>query len=193
MRNMFNKKTKKRLPSRGFALLLAMVVVSVVLAISLSLLNITLKQYTLSATARDSEISFHAANTMMDCLRLYRLSPDTATSFVSSNGPNINCTGTDQSPTNSSAIDVGGGDTLYVHTYQFNVGSGSDLLCTNASIYTANAASGDIDYSLSNEGLENFECPTGTTCTMIFARGYNRPCSDLDSIRTVQRELTAQF
>jgi len=185
----FNNKT----PSSGFALLLSMVVISVVLAISLSLLNITLKQYTLSATARDSEISFHAANTMIDCLRLYRLAPDTSGAFLSGSGPDINCTGSDQSPTNSSSIDIGGGETLYVHTYQFNVGSGSDLLCTNASIYVANAQNGDIDYSLSNEGLQNFECPTGTTCTMIFARGYNRPCNDLDSIRTVQRELTAQF
>jgi len=179
--------------SQGFALLLTMVVVSVVLAISLSLLNVTLKQYTLSATSRDSEIAFHAANTIMDCLRFYRSDSSTASGFLSSSGPAIDCTGGgSESSTNSSALSADG-ETIYRHTYTFNIGESPNLLCTDASIYTAAAADNDIDYTLSNEGLGDFECPAGTTCTYIFARGYNRPCNDLSSIRTVQRELTAQF
>lgn len=46
----------------GFALLLALIVSSVVLAIGISILNISVNQINLSATARESEFSFQAAH-----------------------------------------------------------------------------------------------------------------------------------
>ncbi len=62
---MAQRKTNAKV-SAGFALLLTMIVVAVTLAVGLSLLNITLKQFTLSSTSRDSEIAFHAADSGLE-------------------------------------------------------------------------------------------------------------------------------
>ncbi|MFW6210467.1 MAG: hypothetical protein ACOC4E_03185, partial [Patescibacteria group bacterium] len=53
----------------GFALLITLLVVGVVLAVGAVLLDLTIKQVQLSSTAKDSEIAFHAANAGMECAR----------------------------------------------------------------------------------------------------------------------------
>ncbi|MEX0930842.1 MAG: hypothetical protein WDZ68_00955, partial [Candidatus Paceibacterota bacterium] len=156
------------------------------LAIGLSMLNITLKQFTLSLTARDSEIAFHAANTGLECLQYTRNSDPTA--FLNPNAPSVTCGGDTSAPTKKHP---GGG--VYGHVYTFDVDGNDGDMCIEVSLYTASPSGSDITRPLNNEGLAEFECPAGVTCTMIFSRGYNRACDDRDSIRTVQRELTIQF
>ncbi len=56
----------------GFALLLTLIISSVALSIGLSLLDITVKQLSLGATARESEIAFQVAATAMNCLQFAR-------------------------------------------------------------------------------------------------------------------------
>lgn len=51
----------------GFALLFTVLVVSILLAISLSISNITLRELVLSSTTRDSHIAFYAADTAYEC------------------------------------------------------------------------------------------------------------------------------
>lgn len=51
----------------GFAILYAILMVSIVLTISLSLLNITFKQIIFSVTGRDSKIAFYAADSALQC------------------------------------------------------------------------------------------------------------------------------
>ena len=48
--------------NKGYALILSIVVSSVVLSIGLSLLNIVQKEIILSATGRDSQFAFYAAD-----------------------------------------------------------------------------------------------------------------------------------
>lgn len=52
---------------KGFTLLYAVLVSSIVLSASLSIINIALKQHKLSALSRESQIAFYAANTGVDC------------------------------------------------------------------------------------------------------------------------------
>lgn len=52
---------------KGFALLFTVLVVSILLAISLSISNITLRELVLSSTTRDSHIAFYAADTAYEC------------------------------------------------------------------------------------------------------------------------------
>jgi len=59
---MLNNKKQK-----GFTLLYAVLVSSIVLSASLSIINIALKQHKLSALSRESKIAFYAANTGIDC------------------------------------------------------------------------------------------------------------------------------
>jgi len=52
---------------RGFTLLIAVILTSVILSVGLALLDIALKQVTLSSTARQSQYAFYAADSAMEC------------------------------------------------------------------------------------------------------------------------------
>lgn len=193
-------------PNNGFALLLTLVVSSVVLAIGLSLLSITLKQLTLSSTARDSEYSFHAANTGLECTQFALLD---STSFFngSANVNSIACG--DYSPVstkfrrNSNVQNNQG--TIRQYIYEFNNDGSGNVggSCINVSVYTFDVTGVtpadrlvirpfDV-FTNTVEGLPSAKCNAGGQCIYIFSRGYNRACNELGSIRTVQRELTLTF
>jgi Tfp pilus assembly protein PilX len=53
--------------SRGFTLLIAVILTSVILSIGLALLDISYKQITLAATARQSQYAFYAADSGLEC------------------------------------------------------------------------------------------------------------------------------
>lgn len=174
----------------GFALLLTLIVVAVTLAIGLSLLNITLKQFTLSSTARDSEVAFHVSNSGLECMQAYRASA--ADTYLAGGSVSANCGEISDAPTRTSRS--AGGGTVHHYEYEFeDFGSGD--VCVETSMYIVDmraSTSGLTNYAV-NEGLEDIDCAAGVVCTTIFSRGYNRNCGDLSSIRTVQRELTVQF
>lgn len=56
---------------RGVAILFAILLVSIVLTVGLSLLNITLRQLLLSSLARESQFAFYAADSARACARYY--------------------------------------------------------------------------------------------------------------------------
>jgi len=59
----------------GFALLLTLVIITIILAVGLTMLQITMKQLSLSAIARESEIAFYAASTGIECMQYWRSFP----------------------------------------------------------------------------------------------------------------------
>lgn len=175
---------------RGFALLLTLVVISIVLAIGLSMLHITIKQLSLSNVSRDSEIALHAARSGIECMQYYRYDSITLADMLDGgSAPNILCGG---SSSISSGTDHSGTTYNYYYTYQIGTN-----LCVETSIYLLDAtgvSSGSPDLTRStNEGLSTLSCSPGNMCTTIFSRGFNRACTDRDSFLTVQRELTLQF
>jgi hypothetical protein len=62
MNKLFLKKNK------GFTILFAVIVSSLVLAIGLSIANITLKQIKISSLGRESQIAFYAADSASECI-----------------------------------------------------------------------------------------------------------------------------
>jgi hypothetical protein len=62
-----NKKQDKKFKEKGFTLLFAVLVSTLVLAIGASIISIALKQVILSGSARDSQFAFYAANTGVEC------------------------------------------------------------------------------------------------------------------------------
>ena len=64
--------------SRGFALLMTLLVVAVVVSITLAVIELSIKQLNLAVTAKDSEIAFHAANAGMECVRYARRTASTS-------------------------------------------------------------------------------------------------------------------
>lgn len=181
---------------KGFALLITLVVVSVVLAIGLSLLFVTNKQYLLAVTAIESEKSFQAAQVGLECMRYHRGQPATKSQLLKEGGatpPSLSCAG--QSSANlaqATTIYNDSGRLLYNYRYQYVI---DGELCVEPSLYVADlrGATTDLNYNVTGEGLGTIECTAGTICTVVFARGYNRPCDQLDSIFTIQREITIQY
>ena len=71
--------------------------------------------------------------------------------------------------------------------------NGDQDLCSEGYMYVIDARSGAETVNFSNQGLVQESCATGDICTVVFARGFNRACNELNSLRTVQRELTISF
>ncbi len=183
----------------GFALLLTLVVISVVLAIGLSLLNITVKQFTLSATARDSELAFHAANTGVECAQAAANSVDL---FAGAAPPNVDfdCANISASAANRETPDTdvyqysaSEGDSGTAGGFTWSAGSGE--VCTEVDLFLLDAQSGDMsfDFASAGFGIGTEVCSDGNVCTYIFSRGYNRPCDSLSGLRVVQREITVDY
>ena len=187
-------------PNRGFALLITLVVISILLSIGLSLLQITLKQISFSSIARESEVALYAANSAIECMQYHRAQPGTRSDLLNEGSgdwpPVLECADTnplDQQET--TLINGASGVFLYNYWYQYDLSANNT--CIEASIYMADMrdATSDIDQDITGagEGLSTISCDSGEICTTIFARGYNRPCSQLDSLFTVQRELTIEY
>jgi len=61
----FFKTTEKR--KKGFTLLFAVLVSSLIISISATVISIALRQTIISSTGRESQYAFYAANTVMEC------------------------------------------------------------------------------------------------------------------------------
>lgn len=185
----------------GFALLLTILVVSVVVSITVTIIELTLKQVNLSVTARDSEIAFHAANAGMECTRyMSRI----ASSSIENRDNNIRfyCFGLDQQiGRQNQVLSVTGGDgtvTRYSGLVTWNTGdrcssvdmvvmqvdeaATSDMVITNLeTIYPGFPAS------------DNKNCTAGSRCIVSEVTGYNKPCNRITDPGTVRREILLEF
>lgn len=183
---------QKQKQEAGFALLLTLVIVSVVLAIGLSLLDITLKQLILSGTARDSEIAFHAAYAGVECAEYY--AREDYTEFMKPTPNDLaDCVGAGG---DLALYDSGDNGEWYRSKYRGDWGPVGDERCSEADIYILDGvgSGGPVSYDFTTEyGYKNVTCTEGAICTFIFARGYNRACSDTGTLGTIQREVISQF
>lgn len=191
----------KQRTTEGFALLLAIVIASILLAVGLTMLSITVKQLTLSSIARESEIAFHAAAAGMECIRYHRRENDTLqfTDAVTADGaaPVIDCF--DQSSQSSDREDEravnSDGYTNEFH-YEFDWGDGGTARCSQVDLYVMMGIADSYvdDFSDVSAVIDDKTCPVGGACSVVIARGYNKSCTDLaNGLATVEREITAQF
>lgn len=146
---------------RGFTLLIAVVLTSVILSVGLALLDIAYKQVILSSTARQSQFAFYAADSAMECA-LYWDQQQNAFSYTSPLS-SIRCNATDLPLTTSQS----GG----IRTTTFTVPCPGG---TNASvtIYKTNGTA---------------VCNSGTATSCLFASGFN-VCNASDP-RRIERGL----
>jgi hypothetical protein len=177
----------------GFTILYATIVSGIVLAIGLSVLNITLKQFLLSSVARESEVAFHAAYAGIECLRFYDRSTTDGHSFdIGSPSANINCFGgTDTSPDTPASGQAQ--DVAYTWT------ADGTAVCTEAEIYKFHDTTADAPIAQSQGGpipdneVVLDECPQNAYCTVIQSRGYNAACNSKSGPRVVEREITIEY
>lgn len=183
-------------PNKGFAMLITLVVVSVILAIGLSLLFVTTKQYELAVAASESEKAFQAANIGLECMRYHRAQPNTLKILLKETStavPSLACAGVNPNATpQGSTLYSQNNQFLYSYKYAYTTNIGQ---CIETSLFVSDVrnATANFEYSITGEGLSTISCTAGTFCTAVFSRGYNRPCNQLNSIFTIQREITIQY
>jgi len=189
-------KSNNIINQRGFALLITIVVISVVLAVGISLLNITVKQISLSITGRDSEVAFHAAQGGVECMQQLLNTTDYITGV-----PLPDTTSCLDNTIDVESVSIDDGvDELFIDEYQLHFpdsngvtwSNGEFDVCTQVDAYIINATTqtSDVNEIILGQGVDRLECEAGEYCTYVFSRGYNRPCNDLSSLRTIQREIT---
>lgn len=188
--------------NNGFALLLAIVIASVLLAIGLTMLAITVKQLTLSSVARESEIAFHAANAAMECVRYHRTEnrlDDYTDRVTDPVAPIIDCFGVSSDDNSSFIFHDATPQFTNGFSYEFDWGTVGSERCSRIDLYVMQSEGSDytVNFSafssaLGSDGVKT--CPEGSTCSAAIARGYNRACGDVDrGLATVEREVTAQY
>jgi len=186
----------------GFALLMTVVVVGVVIAIGLTVLDLSVKQVRLSTNAKDSEIAFHAANGGIECAQYWRR----ASSSQMERGQTIapRCCGSAVGTNTVTPITSGvtGNGAVYQYRYEFTWGS-PDVRCTQITTLVASSTIQGSGLTIANTTLvntlpgypddQNKTCNPGEQCTIVSVRGYNRACNNISSFGTVQREVLLQF
>ena len=179
----------------GFALLLAIIISSVVLAIGLSILNISINQINLSATARESELAFQTAHAGMDCIWYWRNENASFYTQLNATIPPIDCFR--NNPITVGKTTLSSTPSGHINSYQYTFEWGSPARCTSVEMVVFNANAGDLSRTFNNTGVGNNgvkTCNRGNICTVLFSQGYNRSCAELStSIFSVQRELVVEF
>lgn len=203
----------------GVTLLVALLLVGVLLGISTSLLNVSLKQYQLAGIAYSSEIAFQAANAGMECA-LYHDYPKTGSSTfaVPANGdeqiaqPTLNCmnggivsvVGRPNTPgtpsyagnTNGHTPNDGFSVSGEEQNFQFDLGTSLEV-CVDVSVYKYKSDSGDLVRSVrGNDFGKGVSCSQNSECTIVQSRGYNVDCTTVNAgtnPRIVEREYTLVY
>lgn len=189
----------------GFALLLAIIISSVMLAIGVSVLKISVNQVNLATTARESEFAFQAAHAGVDCLAYWRNESAisytrilTYDQFYAQSMPPINCFGFPSTAAASSRLrlqnDEGHSST---DVYFYDLDWGSPVRCTRMRMTIVNAYGADLAIPYPSPIIGNSTakiCKAGTICNYIVSDGYNRSCDETDSsIFSIQREIVYEF
>ena len=187
--------------SRGIALLITLLLMSVLLGISSSLLNITLKQYQFSGIGLASEQAFQAANAGLECLSYWDNNidgtfPDYPISRFDVNGDRSGTTSESGVSCMGSSSDdlVNAGNTVVSGEEQrFRFSWGTSAVCTEVSIYKFynTGSSQSMNAALDQTGTN--DCASGVVCTVVRSRGYNVACAASFPLRTIERELTQRY
>jgi len=178
--------------NRGFTILIATLVAAVVLAIGLSILSITTKQVQLAGIARQSEIAFQAASAALECVRFNDVNTDDGGVFDVTNPQTgyaeVTCFGVKDTVSSDSDSDGSGGPSSGENQkLDFTWGDAGDI-CSKIELYKFYDADNAID--LDTYGITAYDCPAGTACTLVKARGYNKRCGDINTEGAIERELT---
>jgi len=197
-----NMHTKKN--QEGITLLITLLLMGVLLGVSSSLLNITLKQFQLSGIAFASEVAFQAANAGMECA-LYHDFPQSGTGEFDvppdgteqASQPEIACVGESAVSADDTLDDDQNGrmKSGEEQNFQFTWGDPGFRVCSDISVYKFSDATNDVPVEVNGVDMRGgVPCPANSVCTVIQSRGYNVECDDIESgLRVVEREYTQVY
>lgn len=205
--NCHNMKSVTNNKDQGFALLMTLIVVGVVISVGLSMLDLALKQVRLSSNAKDSEIAFHATNAGVECAQYWRLKEkdkmekgDTVNNVSCFGAPGVNV-----SPLGASLV-IGGGNAnkdAYLYSYEFEWGSANDRCTKISTLVASSSVANPLALEITDTDMRsmflgypvtgNFTCDPGSQCTVVSIKGYNKPCGSIGGYGVVEREVLLQY
>lgn len=185
----------------GFALLMTLLVVAVVVSITLAVIELSIKQLALSVTAKDSEIAFYAANAGMECVRYARRTASTSLE-AGVNSVSFNCFNRTQNlgRQTQSLTENGGDGEIYRYRSEVSWGTNDRCSVIDMVVLTVpDTETSDMQIPNLNSLYEGYPagdtktCSPGAKCTVAQVTGYNRPCGSLTLPGTVRREILLEF
>ncbi len=197
---MIFKQTQKH--QDGFALLLSLIVLGVVVSVALTMIEITIKQLQLSTIAKDSELAFHASSAGVECLRYWRLASSTEFETQLGDTVDMDCLGAAPvRPTRTLRVPDGiSPGTVDLYSAQFSWGSPARCSKIDFIVIASDPADGDATvYDVGNDLVgypspSNKSCPAGGKCTYVSAKGYNTTCNNVGlGIGVVEREVLLEL
>ena len=202
-------KNKKQHRESGFALLIALIVVTALISIGLSVLDLSVRQVRLSSNAADSEIAFHAANAGIECAVYWRRENTAATAMDNGNSISPECFDETPSPASvpgsnaNSYLDSSADASAYIYNYEFTWGTPNR--CSEIRVLVINADESGDGAIISNANITSTNlfpgypstaaksCSAGAVCSVISVQGYNKACTSTNTYGTVQREVLIQL
>jgi len=191
----------------GFALLITILTVGVVVSATLAIVELSRMQLKLSVDSRDAEIAFSAANAAKECAQYMRT---TASSTISNGGQiRVNCL--DYSSNIRAATTLGfgvgtsigsNGDNVFRYTYDIPWEASGlsrcsmiDMIVVYATTKTITIGTGanTLQRVVSNYRSPTMTCRQGSQCTIIAASGYNTNCGNKNSPGVLKREVLLEF
>lgn len=191
---------------------MTIIVVSVVLSVTLTIVDLSIKQLQLSSDTTNSEIAFHASNAGLECARYTRnfKSDD----FESGSPVNFRCFGDNSNVNGSSpAITlrkgvgyatpavVGTDVSVFRYVKSIPWGDINSKRCSEMNILTIMATTtvqvGAVGNSIKNI-IPTYEtdtkvCEGGSSCTIISVTGYSSLCTATSSPGTLKRVILLEF
>ena len=188
----------------GFALLITLLTVGVIISATLAIVELSRLQLQLSVDSRDAEAAFSAANAAKECAQYVRT---TSAVGIRNNDSSIgtNCLGTNFSMTRlSHGFGVSGGGNGAVRRYRslINWDASGSARCSVIEMIVVYAETGNITIGTGSNNLQriisNYHNPTmtcvrGSECTIIAASGYNSTCSGRNAVGVLKREVLLEF
>lgn len=163
---------------KGFTLLLAALVASIVLTLGMGIFQIAFKQVNLSAVGRDSQFAFYAADTGAECALYW----DVRFDYFGVNPPagNAFCGG------GANPLVVSGHSSNFPRTMTFEFETNGR--CTEVTVVKSKKNPSDTTCSAASAVLN------GVECTIIHADGYSTNClSRGTNERTLQRSVEIYY
>jgi len=167
---------------KGVALLYTVLTISIILAISITLLSFVLKQYNITSSSRNSVIAIYAADAGIECALLWDIRGH---EYYQPAGI----------PTK-----------VIPSTTNPDIGSGQGILCSGVDISTQFSPPA---YPLANTVVSTFELTLGNSCTVVqitkfydgvkentevFSRGYNVTCGTrTTNLNAVERAIKVNY
>ena len=181
--------------TRGFTVLFAVLISSILLSIGIAILDLTLKQFTLSSVSKDSQIAFYAADTGQECAMYWdhvndQTGATSTSSFATSSASAVSMPTPSTAPTIPSMTCEGQAiDTATAGSGNYLITDASDATTTFWIHYPNGATS--VAAPCASIVISKASNSDGSVKTVIQTKGYNT-CDPANRYRT-ERGLKATY